>query len=94
MEPKKAPTFNKEDFLTNRRVAELFKVSKENATKALKSLYLKRATIKININNKNSTRQIPAVILNKSYHHKDAFILHPMAHDLVKQELQKQETQR
>ena len=80
--------FTKADFLTNAKVAKKFNVSVEDATRALKTLYLKRATLRIQL--AKGSRQAQAVIPNVRTHAGDAYFLHPLATDLIKQELAKQ----
>ena len=90
MEQDKTQIFTKADFLTNAKVAKKFDVSIEDATKALKTLYIKHATVRIETCGNNSSRQTPAVTPNVRKHVSNEYLLHPMAHELIKQELAKQ----
>ena len=85
----KQQIFTKADFLTNAKVAKKLNVSTDAATKAMKTLYLKRATLRIQM--EQGSRQTLAVIPNVCSHARNAYFLHPLAIDLIKQELKKQE---
>ena len=90
MNQEKQKVLVKEDFLTNGKVAKKFNVTTPEATKALRALYLRHATVKVAIANTVGFRETSAVTQNRNCNHRNAFLLHPLAHDLLEQELKKQ----
>lgn len=91
MIPEKRPILKRADFLSNSKTAKKFNIPVEVATKVMKSLYFKKATIKIKTSDTTAaTKQANAVTQNIRLHRPDEYLLHPMAIELFAQELAKQ----
>ena len=84
--------YTKADFLTNTKTAKKFNISKEEAKKVLKQLFLKQTKVQFYTraaDNRKIFVRAYAVIINQTMDRSTEYLLHPAAHNIFLEQLNK-----